>query len=190
MNLNNWRNWGTNLSIRLGFRDQFAHAFVEQDYFVEDTTEEVSLAPTFLEFKIGKNWYNPFKWGVDDRPRGQPSPVDLDKVKREAVAEAAKAAKIVQQKNEAAMAKRDAEIRAMKDAETARQARSQAKLTSSASALTIGGPRSTTGAKKRKAERKMGTGKTTKPLDKPTLLNPVAGAPGGGGGYSGGVPVL
>ena len=190
MNLNNWRNWGTNLMIRLGFRDQYAHAFVEQDYFVEDTTEEVSLAPTFLEFRIGRNWYNPFKWGVDDRPRGRPAPVDLEKVKREAVAEAAKAAKVVQQKNEAAMAKQRAEIQAMKDAETKRLQQRQAKLTSSASALKIGDPRDTTGAKRKKKERKFGTGQTTKPLDKtPTTINPVAGAPGGGG-YSGGVPVL
>ena len=189
MNLRNWRNWGTNLMIRLGFKDLYAHAFVEQDYYVKDTTEEVSLAPTFLEFKIGRNWYNPFKWGVDDRPRGQPSPVDLEKVKREAVAEAAKAAKLVQQKNEAAMAKRDSEIKALKDAETQRLQQRQAKLTSSASALKIGDPRDTTGARRKKKERAFGTAKTRKDLTKPpTTINPAAGT-GTGGTYSG-VPVL
>jgi len=186
MNLNNWRNWGTNALIRLGFRDQYAHAFAEQDYFVEDTEEEVSLAPTFFELRIGKNWYKPHKWFGGEKQSPPPKPIDLEKVKREAVAEAAKAAKIVQQKNEEAMAKRDAEIKAMKDAETARQAQRQSKLTSSASALTIGGARSTTSAKGKKEKRKMGTGKTTKELDKPTVLNPA----GQGGGSYGGVPVL
>ena len=189
MNLRNWRNWGTNLMIRLGFKDLYAHAFVEQDYYVKDTAEEVSLAPTFLEFKIGRNWYNPFKWGVDDRPRGRPDPVDLEKVKREAAAEARKAAEAVAAKNKLASDKMAAEIKAMKDAEAKRLAQKQAKLTSSASALKIGGPRDTTSIGKKKEKRKMGTGKTTKPLDKPTTINPVAGAPGAGG-YSGGVPVL
>jgi hypothetical protein len=189
MNLNNWRNWGTNLMIRFGFRDQFAQAFAEQDYFVEDTEEEVSLAPTFFELRIGKNWYKPWKWGGGGSKRSSPPAVDVEKIKREAVAEAKKAADVVAAKNKAAYDKQQAEITAMKDAETARQAQRQSKLTSSASALTIGGPRSTTSAKGKKEKRKMGTGKTTKPLDKPTLLNPVAGAPGQGG-YSGGVPVL
>ena len=189
MNLRNWRNWGTNLMIRLGFRDQFAHAFVEQDYYVKDTTEEVSLAPTFLEIRIGRNWYNPFKWGVDDRPRGQPSPVDLEKVKREAVAEAQAAAAKVQAQNKAAQDKMNAEIKAMKDAEAKRLAQKQAKLTSSASALKIGDPRDTTGARRRKKERAFGTAKTTKDLAKPpTTINPAAGT-GTGGTYSG-VPVL
>ena len=187
MNLNNWRNWGTNLSIRLGFRDQFAHAFVEQDYFVEDTTEEVSLAPTFLEFKIGRNWYNPFKWGVDDRPRGRPEPVDLEKVKREAAAEAKKAAEAVAAKNKAAQDKMNAEIKAMKDAEAKRLAQKQAKLTSSASALKIGNPRDTTGIRSSKEKRRFGTKSTKKPLKAPTTINPAAGA---AGGAYGGVPVL
>ena len=189
MNLRNWRNWGTNLMIRLGFKDLYAHAFVEQDYFVEDTAEEVSLAPTFLEFKIGRNWYNPFKWGVDDRPRGKPSPVDLEKVKREATAEAKKAAEAVAAKNAAAMAKQQKEIQAMKDAEAKRLAQKQAKLTSSASALKIGDPRDTTGSRRRKKERAFGTAKTRKDLAKPpTTINPAAGT-GTGGTYSG-VPVL
>ena len=189
MNLNNWRNWGTNLMIRLGFKDQYAHAFVEQDYFVEDTTEEVSLAPTFFEWKIGRNWYNPFKWGVDDRPRGKPEPVDLEKVKREAAEEARKAAAEVAAKNKAAQDKMQAEIKAMKDAEAKRLAQKQAKLTSSASALKIGDPRDTTGSRRRKKERAFGTAKTRKDLAKPpTTINPAAGT-GTGGTYSG-VPVL
>jgi len=198
MNLNNWRNWGTNLMIRFGFRDQYAHAFIEQDYFVEDTEEEVDLAPTVFELRIGRNWYKPWKWYEPPRRSAPSQPsVDVEKVKREAVAEAAKAAKVVQQKNEAAMAKRDAEIKALKDAETKRVAEAakaaakaaaarQDKLTTSASALKIGGARSTTSAKGKKEKRKMGTGKTTKELDKPTVLNPA----GQGSGSYGGVPVL
>ena len=187
MNLRNWRNWGTNLMIRLGFKDLYAHAFVEQDYYVKDTTEEVSLAPTFLEFKIGRNWYNPFKWGVDDRPRGRPDPVDLEKVKREAAAEARKAAEAVAAKNAAAMAKQQAQIQAMKDAETKRLQQRQAKLTSSASALKIGNPRDTTGIRSSKEKRRFGTKSTKKPLKAPTTINPAAGA---AGGAYGGVPVL
>ena len=186
MNLNNWRNWGTNALIRLGFRDQYAHAFAEQDYFVEDTEEEVSLAPTFLEFKIGKNWHSPWKWGGGGSKRSSPPAVDVEKIKREAAAKAKAEADKVRKESEAAYAKQQAEIKAMKDAETARQAQRQSKLTSSASALTIGGPRSTTSAKGKKEKRKMGTGKTTKELDKPTVLNPA----GQGGGSYGGVPVL
>jgi len=185
MNLNNWRNWGTNLMIRFGFRDQFAQAFVEQDYFVEDTAEEVSLAPTFFELRIGRNWYKPWKWGGSSRRSSQPS-IDVEKIKREAAAKAKAEADKVRKESEAAYAKQQAEITAMKDAETKRQAQRQSKLTSSASALTIGGPRSTTSAKGKKEKRKMGTGKTTKELDKPTVLNPA----GQGGGSYGGVPVL
>ena len=185
MNLNNWRNWGTNLMIRLGFQDQYAHAFAEQDYFVEDTTEEVSLAPTFFELRIGRNWYKPWKWGGEPRRSSRPS-IDVEKIKREAEAKAKAEADKVRKESEAAYAKQQAEITAMKDAETARQAQRQSKLTSSASALTIGGPRSTTSAKGKKEKRKMGTGKTTKELDKPTVLNPA----GQGGGSYGGVPVL
>jgi len=186
MNLNNWRNWGTNTLIRLGFKDQYAHAFAEQDYFVEDTEEEVSLAPTFLELKIGKNWWKgPLFWGGSKKSKTPPGP-DIEKIKRDAAAAAKAEADKVRKESEAAYAKQQAEITAMKDAETARQAQRQSKLTSSASALTIGGPRSTTSAKGKKEKRKMGTGKTTKELDKPTVLNPA----GQGGGSYGGVPVL
>ena len=186
MNLNNWRNWGTNTLIRLGFKDQYAHAFAEQDYFVEDTEEEVSLAPTFLELKIGKNWWKgPLFWGGSKKSKTPPGP-DIEKIKRDAAAAAKAEADKVRKESEAAYAKQQAEITAMKDAETKRQAQRQSKLTSSASALTIGGPRSTTSAKGKKEKRKMGTGKTTKELDKPTVLNPA----GQGGGSYGGVPVL
>ena len=184
MNLNNWRNWGTNALIRLGFRDQYAHAFAEQDYFVEDTEEEVSLAPTFLEIKFGKNWYKPWKWGGGSKYKAPPA-VDVDKIKKEAVAEAKRAAAEVQKKNEAAMAKRDAEIKALKDAETARKTQRQAKLTSSASILKIGGERTTTSATGEKKKRKMGTDKTRKELDKKTILDQAGGA-----GTYGGAPVL
>ena len=83
------------------------------------------------------------------------------------------------------MRKRDAEIKALKDAETKRLAQRQQKLTASASALKIGGPRDTTGVGKAKAKRKMGAGKTKKPLT-PTVINPAGAA----AGSYGGVPVL
>ena len=178
MNLNNWRNWGTNALIRLGFRDQFAHAFAEQDYFVEDTEEEVSLAPTVLEFfKIGKNWYKPWKWGGSGSRSSSPQPVDVDKIKREAAAEARAAAEKVAAKQKAAYEKQQAEIQKMKDAEAARQAARQSKLTTEASALKIGGERGTTSATGKKKKRAMGTGKTRKELDKKTVLNPAGGGP-------------
>ena len=167
MNLNNWRNWGTNALIRLGFRDQYAHAFAEQDYFVEDTEEEVSLAPTFLEwkFKIGKNWNKPGRWfGGGGSKRSSPPPVDVDKIKREAAAAAKAAADKVAAKNKAAYDKQQAEIKAMKDAEAARQAAAakahaakQAKLTTSASELKIGGARGTTDVAGEKKKRRKGT---------------------------------
>ena len=74
----------------------------------------------------------------------------------------------------------------MKDAETARQAARQSKLTSSASALKIGGERGTTDVAGEKKKRKMGTGKTRKELDKKTVLNQA----GGGAGSYTGDPVL
>ncbi len=185
MNLNNWRNWGTNTLIRLGFRDQYAHAIAEQDQFVEDTEEEVSLAPTFLEWSIGKNWYKPWKWGGGSKSSSQPS-IDINKIKADAAAAAKKAADEVAAKNKAAYDKQQAEIKAMKDAETARQAARQSKLTTSASALKIGGARGTTDVAGEKKKRKMGTGKTIKPIDKKTILNQA----GGGAGSYTGDPVL
>ena len=183
MNLNNWRNWGTNLMIRFGFRDQFAQAFAEQDYFVEDTTEEVSLAPTFFELRIGKNWYKPWKWGGGGSKRSSPPAVDVEKIKREAVAEAKKAADVVAAKNKAAYDKQQAEITAMKDAETARQKARQSKLTTSASNLKIGGARGTTDVAGKKEKRRMTTGKTRKDLDE--KFNVAAAAGPGGPGYQG-----
>jgi len=185
MNLNNWRNWGTNTLIRLGFRDQYAHAFAEQDYFVEDTEEEVSLAPTFLEWKVGKNWYKPWKWGGGSKSSSQPS-IDINKIKADAAAAAKKAADEVAAKNKAAYDKQQAEIKAMKDAETARQAARQSKLTTSASALKIGGARGTTDVAGEKKKRRKNTSGTRKELDKKTVLN-QAGS--GSGSYSG-EPVL
>jgi len=186
MNLNNWRNWGTNTLIRLGFKDQYAHAFAEQDYFVEDTEEEVSLAPTFLEFKIGKNWHSPWKWGGGGSKQSSAPKVDVEKIKREAQAAAKKAAEKVAAKNKAAYDKQQAEIKAMKDAETARQKAKQAKLTTSASALKIGGARGTTDVAGEKKKRRKNTSGTRKELDKKTVLN-QAGS--GSGSYSG-EPVL
>ena len=185
MNLNNWRNWGTNTLIRLGFRDQYAHAFAEQDYFVEDTEEEVSLAPTFLEFKIGKNWYKPWKWGGSSKYKAPPA-VDVEKIKREAAAAAKAAADKVAAKNKAAYDKQQAEIKAMKDAETARQEARQSKLTTSASALKIGGARGTTDVAGEKKKRRKGTSGTRVKRDTPTTVLNQAG----GGASSGVHPVL
>ena len=186
MNLNNWRNWGTNALIRLGFRDQYAHAFAEQDYFVEDTEEEVSLAPTVLEIKFGKNWYKPWKWGGGGDKSSKGPDIDIEKIKADAAAAAKAAADKVAAKNKAAYDKQQAEIKAMKDAEAARQKARQSKLTSSASALKIGGERGTTSATGEKKKRKMGTDKTRKELDKKTILDQA----GGGAGTYGGAPVL
>ena len=48
-NFNNWRNWGTNLLIRLGLQDQhYAHAFATVDPVYEQEEEEVDLAPTVM----------------------------------------------------------------------------------------------------------------------------------------------
>ena len=194
MNLNNWRNWGTNALIRLGFRDQYAHAFAEQDYFVEDTEEEVSLAPTFLEwkFKIGKNWAKPWKWGGGGSKRSHTPSIDTDKIKREAAAEAKRAAEAGAAKQKAAYEKQQAEIRKMKEAEAKRKAEAakaaklrQDRLTSEASALKIGGERGTTDVAGEKKKRRKGTAGTRVKLDKKTVLNP-----GGGAGAYGGQPVL
>ena len=190
MNLNNWRNWGTNTLIRLGFRDQYAHAFAEQDYFVEDTAEEVSLAPTFLEFKIGKNWYKPWKWGGSSKYKAPPA-VDVEKIKREAQEAAKAAAAKVAEKNRLAYEKQQAEIKAMKDAETQRQQARQDKLTTSASALQIGGPRDTTSIGKSKAKRKKGTkGTVIEPGKKFNVAAAGGPGPGGAGGAYQGNPVL
>jgi hypothetical protein len=52
-NFNNWRNWGTNILIRLGLQDQhYAHAFATVDPVYEPEEEEVDLAPTMFEFRI------------------------------------------------------------------------------------------------------------------------------------------
>ena len=46
-NFNNWRNWGTNLLIRLGLQDQhYAHAFATVDPVYEQEEEEVDLGAT------------------------------------------------------------------------------------------------------------------------------------------------
>jgi len=183
MNLNNWRNWGTNTLIRLGFKDQYAHAFAEQDYFVEDTEEEVSLAPTFLELKIGKNWWKgPLFWGGSKKSKTPPGP-DIEKIKRDAAAAAKAEADKVRKESEAAYAKQQAEITAMKDAETARQKARQSKLTTSASNLKIGGARGTTDVAGKKEKRRMTTGKTRKDLDE--KFNVAAAAGPGGPGYQG-----
>ncbi len=46
-NFNNWRNWGTNILIRLGLQDQhYAHAFATVDPVYETEEEEVDLGAT------------------------------------------------------------------------------------------------------------------------------------------------
>ena len=194
MNLNNWRNWGTNALISLGFKDQFAHAFAEQDYFVEYTEEEVDLAPTVFELRIGRNWYKPWKWYEPPRRSAPSQPsVDVEKIKEDARKAAEQEAKKIADKQKAAYDKQQAEIKAMKEAEAQRAAaaaaaeqKRKAKLTAGASALKIGGPRDTTGVGKRKEQRKMGTGKTKKTFTPKPALNPAGAA----AGVYGGAPVL
>jgi len=56
-NFNNWRNWGTNILIRLGLQDQhYAHAFATVDPVYEpEEEEEVDLAPTMFEWRIWRS---------------------------------------------------------------------------------------------------------------------------------------
>jgi len=55
-NFNNWRNWGTNILIRLGLQDQhYAHAFATVDPVYEKEEEEVDLAPTMFEWRIWRS---------------------------------------------------------------------------------------------------------------------------------------
>ena len=185
MNLNNWKNWGTNLLIRFGLQDPYyAHGFSESDSVIENTQEEDSLSKTFFEWKIGKNWYKPWKWG-GGRARGgdKGRAADIDKARREATAKAQAEAAEVAAKQQAAYDKQQAEIAALKAAQEARKGRA----TTSASQLAIGpGAQDRVGKMKRqKQERKVGTQQTRK------TRNPVviAQGPTGGGAYSG-APVV
>ena len=56
-NFNNWRNWGTNILIRLGLQDQhYAHAFATVDPVYEKEEEEVDLAPTMFEWRVFRSF--------------------------------------------------------------------------------------------------------------------------------------
>ena len=186
MNLNNWKNWGTNLLIRFGLQDPYyAHGFSESDSVI-DTQEEDSLSKTFFEFRIGKNWYKPWKWGGggSKRPRGGGG-ADVDKARRDAEEKARQeAAKVAAKAKEREKALAD-QIAAMKAAEEARRGRI---ATSNASDLAIGpGAQDRIGdMKKKKKERQVGTQQTRK-TRKPTV---IAQGPTTGGGAYGGAPVV
>ena len=56
-NFNNWRNWRTNLLIRLGFHDlaqNYAYDFVGNDIKEEKKEEEVDLLPTVMAWGFFK----------------------------------------------------------------------------------------------------------------------------------------
>ena len=185
MNLNNWKNWGTNLLIRFGLQDPYyAHGFVESDSVIENTEEDI-LSKTFLEFRIGKNWYKPWKWGGSSRKYSPPK-VDVQAAVDEATKKAkAEAAKIAAEQK-LAYDKQQAEITALKAAQEARKGRA----TYGASQLAIG-PQAQDRVgtlRKKKETRRMGTQQTRK-TRKPTVLAGPGGGAGGGGAY-GGAPVV
>ena len=185
MNLNNWKNWGTNLLIRFGLQDPYyAHGFSESDSVIENTQEEDSLSKTFFEWKIGRNWYKPWKWGGGRGRPGRRPEADIEKARREATEKARAEAAEVARKQQAAYDKQQAEIAALKAAQEARKGRA----TASASQLAIGpGAQDRVGdMKKRKQERRVGTQQTRK-TRKPTV---IAQGPATGGGTYGGAPVV
>ena len=186
MNLNNWKNWGTNLLIRFGLQDPYyAHGFSESDSVIENTQEEDSLSKTFFEWKIGKNWYKPWKWG-GGRSRGgdKGGSADIEKARREAREKAQKEASAAAEKAAAREKVLADQVAAMKAAEEARRGKI---ATANASQLAIGpGAQDRVGdMKKRKQERRVVTQQTRK-TRKPTV---IAQGPTGGGAY-GGAPVV
>jgi len=192
MNLRNWKNWGTNIGIRLGFRNQFAHAFAEQDYYVKETEEkEVSLLPTFLEWNPFRNIGNPRKWSIGGKSLfggggggGGGGGVDVQKAIDDAQKKSREDAKKVEAANKVARDKMTAEINALK----AKQVERQGRATASASALKIvgGARRDTTAKAKKKASRRVDAAKTARDLV--AVAGPGAG--GGGGSAYGGNPVI
>tara|TARA_R100000008_G_scaffold85005_1_gene73827 strand:- start:697 stop:1254 length:558 start_codon:yes stop_codon:yes gene_type:complete len=185
MNLNNWKNWGTNLLIRFGLQNPYyAHGFLESDSVIENTQEEDSLSKTFFEWRIGKNWYKPWKWGGGSmRSRGGGG-VDIDKAREDARKKAQKEASEAAAKAAAREKALADQVAAMKAAEEARRGKI---ATANASQLAIGpGAQDRVGnMKKRKQERRVGTQQTRK-TRKPTV---IAQGPTGGGAY-GGAPVV
>ena len=187
MNLNNWKNWGTNLLIRFGLQDPYyAHGFSESDSVIENTEEDI-LSKTFLEFKIGKNWYKPWKWG-GGRSRGgdKGGSADIEKARREAREKAQREASAAAEKAAAREKVLADQVSAMKAAEEARRGKIS---TANASQLAIGPvAQDRVGAmKKKKTERRVGTQQTRRTRNK-QVLAPV-GTAAGGGAY-GGAPVV
>ena len=75
-NFKNWRNWRTNLLIRLGFHDlaqNYAYDFVGNDIKEEKKEEEVDLLPTVMAWgffkKIFRAATNVLTFGASERAR-------------------------------------------------------------------------------------------------------------------------
>jgi hypothetical protein len=186
MNLNNWKNWGTNLLIRFGLQDPYyAHGFVESDSVIENT-EEDSLIKTFFELRIGKNWYKPWKWGGERKSGNTPKGPDIQAAVDAATKKANEAANKAAADAAAKQTALQKQVDAMKAAQEARRGKI---ATASASQLAIGPQaQDRVGAlRKKKESRRMGTQQTRK-TRKPTVIAP--GTATGGGGAYGGAPVV
>ena len=75
-NLNNWRNWRTNLLIRLGFHDlaqNYAYDFVVSDIKKEKKEEEIDLLPTVMAWgffrRVFRAAQNVLTFGASERAR-------------------------------------------------------------------------------------------------------------------------
>jgi len=113
-NFNNWRNWRTNLLIRLGFHDlaqNYAYDFVGNDIKEEKKEEEVDLLPTVMAWGIFKKVWraatNVLTFGASERAR---------KKAEKAHKEAAKQAQQSAQEYEATRSRLDKEIQGAKAA--------------------------------------------------------------------------
>jgi hypothetical protein len=88
-NFNNWRNWRTNLLIRLGFHDlaqNYAYDFVGNDIKEEKKEEEVDLLPTVMAWgffkKIFRAATNVLTFGASERARRAAKRAHEDAVKQ------------------------------------------------------------------------------------------------------------
>ncbi len=75
-NFNNWRNWRTNLLIRLGFHNlaqNYAYDFVGNDIKEENKKEEIDLLPTVMAWgwfkKVFRKAQNVLSFGASGRAR-------------------------------------------------------------------------------------------------------------------------
>jgi len=88
-NFNNWRNWRTNLLIRLGFHDlaqNYAYDFVGNDIKEEKKEEEVDLLPTVMAWGFFKKAWraatNVLTFGASERARRKAKKAHEEETKR------------------------------------------------------------------------------------------------------------